>query len=411
MPNVAFSGAAPRLYFAQTPEVSYSGPGKEKIRGISRVEKSDSQEVKSTEVSKAVAALGPCQVSDVVVSNEEPQMSPCISITAAAMSNIFVLHLKMGAVATISEAKIKEGIFVGPQIRELQQDGNFQNSLNEVEAAAWNSFINVCKNFLGSVKALGCNMSLKIHFLHSHLDFFPDNLGAVSDEHGERFHQAISSMEKRYQGKWSPAMLADDCWALKRDLPQAKYRIKSTLDSTDDLEERRMIRARLMEIQREMRAKTEEMLKRRENEREERLQKKKGDADNRKERTLAMYDQMAKSAPAGAPKTIDISILKDGASSDSGTSSSIVPGSLIKPDLVEENIRKRKEEADQRKLRILAAYDAAAKSSPAGEVKVVDLETFKKADVSGYKPSKPVSSCTFSMSGGIAQVKKVEGRR
>ncbi|UYV80851.1 hypothetical protein LAZ67_19001986 [Cordylochernes scorpioides] len=100
-------------------------------------------------------------------------------------------------ISSISEAKIKEGIFVGPQIRELQQDGNFQNSLNEVEAAAWNSFRNVCKNFLGS--ALGCNMSLKIHFLHSHLDFFPDNLGAVSDEHGERFHQAISSMEKRYQ--------------------------------------------------------------------------------------------------------------------------------------------------------------------------------------------------------------------
>ncbi|UYV60112.1 hypothetical protein LAZ67_1000025 [Cordylochernes scorpioides] len=148
-------------------------------------------------------------------------------------------------ISSISEAKIKEGIFVGPQIRELQQDGNFQNSLNEVEAAAWNSFRNVCKNFLGSIKvenyrdivndpllsykALGCNMSLKIHFLHSHLDFFPDNLGAVSDEHGERFHQAISSMEKRYQGKWSPAMLADDCWALKRDLPQAKYRIKSTV--------------------------------------------------------------------------------------------------------------------------------------------------------------------------------------
>ncbi|UYV81282.1 hypothetical protein LAZ67_20000646 [Cordylochernes scorpioides] len=118
--------------------------------------------------------------------------------------------------SSISEAKIKEGIFVGPQTRELQQDGNFQNSLNEVEAAAWNSFRNVCKNFLGSVKvenyrdivndlllsykALGFNMSLKIHFLHSHLDFFPDNLGAVSDEHGERFHQAISSMEKRYQG-------------------------------------------------------------------------------------------------------------------------------------------------------------------------------------------------------------------
>ena len=41
----------------------------------------------------------------------------------------------------------------------------------------------------------------KIHFLHSHLDFFPENCGAVSDEHGERFHQDISLMEKRYQGK------------------------------------------------------------------------------------------------------------------------------------------------------------------------------------------------------------------
>ncbi|UYV75022.1 hypothetical protein LAZ67_12002126 [Cordylochernes scorpioides] len=105
--------------------------------------------------------------------------------------------------SSISDTKIKEGIFVGPQIRELLQDVNFQNSLNEVETAAWNSFRNVCKNFLGSVKvenyreivndmllsykALGCNMSLKIHFRHSHLNFFPDNLGAVSDEHGERF--------------------------------------------------------------------------------------------------------------------------------------------------------------------------------------------------------------------------------
>ncbi|UYV69338.1 hypothetical protein LAZ67_6003268 [Cordylochernes scorpioides] len=105
--------------------------------------------------------------------------------------------------ASISDAKIKEGIFVGPQIREFLQDGNFQNSLNEVEAAAWNSFRNVCKNFLGSVKALGCNMSLKIHLLHSHLDFFPVNLGAVSHEHGERFYQDISSMEKRYQERWN----------------------------------------------------------------------------------------------------------------------------------------------------------------------------------------------------------------
>jgi hypothetical protein len=54
-------------------------------------------------------------------------------------------------------------------------------------------------------------MSLKIHFLDSHLDFFPHNLGKVSDEHGERFHQDIAVMESRYQGHEGPNMLADYC--------------------------------------------------------------------------------------------------------------------------------------------------------------------------------------------------------
>ncbi|UYV69538.1 hypothetical protein LAZ67_6003924 [Cordylochernes scorpioides] len=68
-------------------------------------------------------------------------------------------------------------------------------------------------------------MSLKIYFLDSHLDFFPDNLSAVSDERGERFHQDISSMEMWYQGKWSPIMLANYCWTLKSDEKQAKSQV------------------------------------------------------------------------------------------------------------------------------------------------------------------------------------------
>jgi hypothetical protein len=71
-------------------------------------------------------------------------------------------------------------------------------------------------------------MSLKVHFLDSRLDFFPENLVAVSDENGERFHQYIYNMEKRYQGKWSLSMLADYCWTLKRDVPQATHSRKST---------------------------------------------------------------------------------------------------------------------------------------------------------------------------------------
>ncbi|GBN04397.1 hypothetical protein AVEN_14740-1, partial [Araneus ventricosus] len=70
---------------------------------------------------------------------------------------------------------------------------------------------------------MGCNMSLKIHFFHSHLEFYPENLGSVSDEHGERFHQDISDMGARYRGKWNLKMLADCFWTLKRDIPQAKH--------------------------------------------------------------------------------------------------------------------------------------------------------------------------------------------
>ena len=50
------------------------------------------------------------------------------------------------------------------------------------------------------------------------LEFFPENLGEVSDEHGEIFHQDIMAMEKRYQGKWTSSMLVDYCWTLKRDV-------------------------------------------------------------------------------------------------------------------------------------------------------------------------------------------------
>lgn len=144
----------------------------------------------------------------------------------------------------ISSAKLKEGIFVGPQIREVLHDAAFAESLNALELEAWMAFKWVCDNFLGNNKSpqyrqgvkrlldtyhkLGCRMSLKIHFLHAHLDFFPQNLGAVSDEQGERFHQDIQQMEKRYQGFWSERMLADYCWMLYRDVPGKIYSRKSS---------------------------------------------------------------------------------------------------------------------------------------------------------------------------------------
>jgi len=71
----------------------------------------------------------------------------------------------------VSDAKIKEGIFIGPQIRELMQEKQFDKDLNETERNAWLPFKWIHKDFLGyhyqdvvqdlstSYKAMGCNMS------------------------------------------------------------------------------------------------------------------------------------------------------------------------------------------------------------------------------------------------------------
>ena len=65
---------------------------------------------------------------------------------------------------------------------------------------------------------MGCRMSLKMHFLHYHLDFFSPNMGDVSKEHGERFHQDISDMERRYQGQWNCNMMGDYLWSIIREV-------------------------------------------------------------------------------------------------------------------------------------------------------------------------------------------------
>jgi hypothetical protein len=135
----------------------------------------------------------------------------------------------------LSEAKLKEGIYIGAQIKDLVKDEYFDKLLQGDKKTTWASFKFVVKGFLGNRKAqiyeelvnkylqsyhkLSCNMSLKIHFRHSYLDYFPENCVALSDIHKEVFHQESSSMEKRYEGKWNCAMLADYCWTLVRDAP------------------------------------------------------------------------------------------------------------------------------------------------------------------------------------------------
>lgn len=82
--------------------------------------------------------------------------------------------------ASLSEPKIKKPMYFVSQIRTFLKNKHFNRGLEKIEQTLFR----------------------KIHFLYSHLDFFPYNSSALlSDEHGECFHQNVGKMEKRYQGK------------------------------------------------------------------------------------------------------------------------------------------------------------------------------------------------------------------
>ncbi|KAL0818421.1 hypothetical protein ABMA28_008887 [Loxostege sticticalis] len=149
------------------------------------------------------------------------------------------LHIKLGLMKEfrffpkLSEAKIKAGIFVGPPLKKIMASEEFPELLNTHEKQAWLSLKAVIHGFLGNkkdtnykelvsnmldnFKVMGCRMSLKVHMLHAHLDQFKNNLGAYSEEQGERFHQDVMDFEQRYQGQYNENMMGDYIWSLIRE--------------------------------------------------------------------------------------------------------------------------------------------------------------------------------------------------
>ena len=88
----------------------------------------------------------------------------------------------------LSAEKVREGVFIGPQIRMLINDELFITKMNDTEKNAWQSFKDVVSNFLGNKKSpnyqtiveqmltnfqtLGCRMSGKSPLFAFHFDFF-----------------------------------------------------------------------------------------------------------------------------------------------------------------------------------------------------------------------------------------------
>lgn len=106
----------------------------------------------------------------------------------------------------------------------------FSNVLTDNFRKAWNALKAVIEEVLGKNRVqqdkaqelvktmlhyfheIKASMTLKLHFLHHHLNEFLKQLPTESDEQGERFHQVTMPMEKRYKGKRLDALLAEVCW-------------------------------------------------------------------------------------------------------------------------------------------------------------------------------------------------------
>ena len=137
----------------------------------------------------------------------------------------------------------KAGIFGGPQIGKLVQDQTVTASMKVAKRASWCLYVSSIQEFLHSTKAsnyrnlvdvmlqnfqaLGARTSIKRYYLFSHLDYFPENLGDVGEEQGERFHQDIRTMEKAYQCRWDSHMMEDYCSTLFRDCTKESHNRKS----------------------------------------------------------------------------------------------------------------------------------------------------------------------------------------
>ena len=84
--------------------------------------------------------------------------------------------------------------------------------MSQEEKNGWIAFSQVVNNLLGNTKSpeykeivktlldnfhkLDCNMSVKVHFLHSHLEYFPENLGALVRSKVRGFTRTVKSWRR-----------------------------------------------------------------------------------------------------------------------------------------------------------------------------------------------------------------------
>ena len=137
--------------------------------------------------------------------------------------------------SNLSAEKVKERVFVGPQIRKFTKDLQFLSTMMDMKKKHgfplqkwYQSFLATLKDsdYQSNVKkrragfeALGCRMSLKVHFLHVNLEYFPQNFGDMSKEHQEMFSPGHQNFEN--------LVTVNCCWCLKRNCKSSEVASKA----------------------------------------------------------------------------------------------------------------------------------------------------------------------------------------
>ena len=67
----------------------------------------------------------------------------------------------------LSEAKVKGGIFTGPQIRQMLGSKELEGKMTALERDAWQSFRNVVHGFLGRNKQTITKILWKLYCKHT----------------------------------------------------------------------------------------------------------------------------------------------------------------------------------------------------------------------------------------------------
>ena len=117
--------------------------------------------------------------------------------------------------------KIKAGLFDGPEIRKLVKYHDFHDTLNPLQLSIWLAITIIIEDDLSIIaqgyidelmenfNKLGVRMSLKMHFLYAHLDYFKQK------KEDDLWIEQIT--DKRYRGRWNVEFMADCCWSLLKD--------------------------------------------------------------------------------------------------------------------------------------------------------------------------------------------------